>query len=304
MQHVEGQAQQPGLLAAYRETLSPWLHSPAIWLFSALFLLANLYLVLSGHTALLFYSGVALTLLVFAILVLTPLTAGRPTPAWQEPARQSRRRLWWQVGLVVLLMLALPISRYLLSGALASTPGLGTIYTLVVFVVEPGIPVVLMLLMGARWRELGFGRGYHTWRSFFALMTPLLIILAVVLLLRHLTLLIIPLGIVSNLIADGVPEEFAFRGVLMTRMVSLLGAQWGIVLCSLFFGIVHISNYMDQLHVDPLTALAVCVTLPALSGIFFCFILQRTRNLLSGVFVHANIDAIFNTINPLLPWLH
>ena len=117
-------------------------------------------------------------------------------------------------------------------------------------------------------------------------------------------LLIIPVAIVENLIADGVPEEFAFRGVLMTRMVSLLGAQWGIVLSSLFFGIYHISNYMDQLHVDALTALAACLALPALMGIFLAFILQRTRNLLFGVFVHANIDAMFNAIPPLLPWLH
>jgi membrane protease YdiL (CAAX protease family) len=64
------------------------------------------------------------------------------------------------------------------------------------------------------------------------------------------------LGLVSTLLA-AVSEEFAFRGMLLPRLVARCGWSFGQGLTALAFGLVHLPGWILLDRADPLGALAV-----------------------------------------------
>lgn len=295
---LRAEAQQVTILAQYQTFLLVAFASPAAWLFCILYVLATVYLVVAAHVSFVFISFYALLFLVLCIVVVIPLTRGRPAPAWEEAAPFSRSKLWWQCGSMFcycLLLIAAPAVLPILVGTGASA----------IFFVAESLPFLLIaLLLGARWRGLGFGRGYHTWRVTLALLTLALIpfIIGIVSSKTYtITTLLLPIAYV---ISAGIPEEIGFRGVLTTRFIRLLGPQWGMVLASLLFGFVHFVGNFNTFHVSALASLAFCLAFQAPLGLALALIMQRTRNLVAGVLFHGFLDgANFVLLPLLLPFL-
>jgi len=297
------QEKQDSFLNAYRDVLPTVVRHPATWFFTVLYLIANMYLILAGRAAFLLVSLYALFFFVLTVLLVTPLTAGTPPPAWEKALPTSLSKMWWQTGLVIFVLAGI-IAVVLLNIIHLPFAELTTSFLEIV------LPVGAALLLGARWRELGFGRGYHIWRVTIAVIVVPILLLVVAVVVGKFSLLhippslLIPLVFVTYAIAPGIPEEIAFRGVLTTRLMRVVGPQWGIVLASLFFGLIHITVYMGYFHVDAATSLALCITFVAIAGITWAFVLQRTGNLIASIFYHGAFDAAGFALLPLvLPWL-
>lgn len=92
------------------------------------------------------------------------------------------------------------------------------------------LPLGLIRLLGVSWRELGIGRGYHAFRVAAVGCSAPVGLLAVFFALRHFTLPALGTALGKAFLIAALPEEALFRGVLVTRLVRLLGVQWGIAL--------------------------------------------------------------------------
>lgn len=153
------------------------------------------------------------------------------------------------------------------------------------------LPLTLLLLLGARLRQLGFGAGHRTgvvllvWS---ALQLVNLLVLSLSGGARPLSLLVV---FIRNGFQNGPVEEFLFRGALQTRLSALLGPGWGLVLAALVFGAWHIgANARFETHGDLLAAACAGVAGQAPYGLAFGVIFQRTRNLVAGSVFHMLLD--------------
>ena len=297
------------------EALRPALRSSAVWTFAVLWVISATYLAITGHAGTsLQWLGILIGLGLF-ILLTVGLTAGAPQRAAEAERGKRSTLLWLQVALVV-AVIALTGQRGIVLHEVAP-PMLEHIplwSPFVGFLEETGIrlgragylknqnylvnpvlmfvvPLPLLLLLGARWRSLGFERGWRTWRVvvlwsigvvgywLFNLITG--------------TWSVGRLGhkLLSNTMQNGFFEEFLFRGVLQTRLSRLISPSWGLVLSSLGFGLWHIGVDAKELGGDFLAGAAMSILIQSPMGLALGVIFLRTRNLLACSVIHV----VFNT---------
>jgi len=286
-------------LAASRAVFPRLVRSPALWLFIAVYVVALVIYIPAGGTVLDLLSLLipAFYCLFIAVLVL-PLTAGAPSAAWEEAAVASRARVWVQLG-VIAFFLVLDAALTVAIFSPGSLPGLGPFlvhhHELTILLAFAGIPVVCLLplvilrLLGVGFREMGLGRGYHAWRVAAIGCSVPAGLLVVFLALGHFTPLVLGREVIQVALFTALPEEVLFRGVLMTRLVRLLGTQWGIALALGLFALVHleVDLYNDG---SLLLALTDMVLSQAAIGIVLVVVFVRTRSLLPGIILHTIVD--------------
>ncbi len=247
-------------------------------------------------------------MLALTLLVL-PMTAGA-LPAQQESAaaRPGKARWGIQVTMLLLVMafisslslihykviqaqipLITPLANWLL-GSLENWGQPPTLSNLSVPVLYFVLPVALLLLLGARWREIGFGRGYRSWAVIVLFSVPIVLLLVLKLVSGEKSLLILLFLLIQNTLRNGFFEEFLFRGALMSRLNLLLGRSWGVVLSTLLFGLFHASAYTASFHGDLLAGMALGMVNPVVFGLCFAIIVLRTRNLFAASVIHALVD--------------
>ena len=295
---------RPHVLAVYCVVITRFVRSPALWLFLAAYLLALVIYVPAGGTVpdllYLFVSG--LYALLITVLVF-PFTAGAPPAAWEEPENTSRARLWIQLVLMA-LFLALYVALTVVIFTPGSVPSLGPFLLqhsilLVPLAAVVGVPVVcllplgLMRLLGVSWRELGIGRGYHAFRVAALGCSIPIGLLVVFFALGHFTLSALGIALGKAFLIAALPEEALFRGVLVTRLVRLLGVQWGVALALGIFALIHLEIDLSQ-DGSLLLALADMVMGQAVIGLLLITVFMRTRSLLSSVVLHTVLDSFGN----------
>ncbi len=296
------------------EALRPALRSSAAWTFAMLWIISATYLAWTGHTGIsLFALGKITVVVVFTILTvgLTASASGRPDNA-QQATRSTR--LWLHLALVVAVIaltgqrgmvfhgvtpamfnhipLWSPFVQFLegagqrlgQAGYLSNPNYL--VNPLLMFVV----PLPLLLLLGARWRSLGFERGWRTWR-----VVVLWSIAYVGYWLFNLITGAWSVGrlghkLVSNTMQNGFFEEFLFRGVLQTRLSRLISPAWALVVSSLGFGLWHIGLDAKYLGGDLLAGAALSILSQGSTGLAFGVIFLRTRNLLACSVIHVVVN--------------
>jgi membrane protease YdiL (CAAX protease family) len=297
---------------SYREAFATALHAPATWFFVAIVVVAMLYLVVIGYTGTLVIAlgtAVGTGLLVLLTIPLTPEVA--PSPWVGAPA--SRWKDWIQLGVVLLLVLlvyqSLLASFELLPPSLATVPVwtglLHALYTvqaslkippnyLVVPLVYFVAPFVVLLVLGAGPRELGFARGYRAWRVA-ALWSVLPLVLVVIAFAQgQWTLPSLLRRTIQTALNSGPFEEFLFRGALMTRLARLLGNSWGIVLSGLAFGLLHDATIAaSQTHGNLVAGAAIGLLQQGIGGVGFAIVVCRTRNLLATSIIHVISNVAF-----------
>ena len=156
---------------------------------------------------------------------------------------------------------------------------------------EFALPLVVLVALGARWRELGFGRGHRSGRVLALWCVPQLVNLGLLIFAGQAQPLRLIWVFIRNGFQNGPVEEFLFRGALQTRLSYLIGRSWGLVLSALAFGVWHLgANARSETGGDLLTAACMGIVGQAPFGIAFGVIFQRTRNLLAGSVVHMVID--------------
>ncbi len=104
-------------------------------------------------------------------------------------------------------------------------------------VLELALPLVLLLALGAKWQDMGFGRGHRAGRVIALWSATQLLMLGLLLVTGKAQVLRLIGVFIRNGFQNGPVEEFLFRGALMTRLAFLLGQGWGLVLSALAFGL-------------------------------------------------------------------
>lgn len=292
---------------AYRQMLPFVLRHPATWLLTVLWLASWLFLFMKGQPVLI---GLPLTILnLLLVLLAIPLTQGiLPAPISGQLSTMLRWRLWLQVvllfcsvGLITLttllgnlhLLPSLLLPFYTVTQTDANVP-------LAIFIAlffEAGLPFFLAFLLGMNWQELGLQRGYHVWRTTALFSFPTIIFLFVVVIEGKMVLTTLIIRLVILLLAAGLPEEVGFRGILMTRLVRLLGTGWGLALAALLFGLFHFgADIARSGSTNILVVFATAMYGQMFGGFAFAFLFLRTRSLIPGIIVHTLSDSIAGLI--------
>jgi membrane protease YdiL (CAAX protease family) len=270
--------------AAFRAVLPRLVRSPALWLFLAVYLLAlALYLPVGGNESGLLVLLIYTLYYVLIALLVFPLTAGAPPAAWEEAADTPRVKMWVQL-VVIAFFLALYLVLTVVIFSPGSIPGFGSFLLphsqLTVSIAVACIPVVCLLplvilrLLGVGFREMGLGRGFHAFRVAAVGCSVPVCALVVLFVLGHFTLPVLGKTVIQVFLVAALPEEVLFRGVLLTRLVRLLGPQWGIALAVDIFATMHLETDLHQYGSLPLALVRMVLT----------------RSLLSGVVLHTVLD--------------
>ena len=277
-------------------TLIAVVRSPATWLFAGIWVAALTYLLVTGYTEFLIsiLEEDAVTLLI--VLFVVPLTRNAPPVTIVLP--HSRPILWLQVAMLGVVILIAGFSGLVFHDLIPSLhyPSwfahfLPLINPLLYFV----LPTTLLYFTGVRWREIGFGSGWHSWRVII-LYIGVRCIFGVIGVLSFVTslhqLLFLPVVFGRNMLENGFSEEFLFRGALQTRLRWLLSPSWAVVASSLVFGLWHIGAVTQNAGGNYLVGAAYSIVSQATIGLFFGLIFWRTRNLLACSVIHAFADTL------------
>lgn len=283
---------------------------PEARLMAALWVLSAAYLAWTGNGV----SVVLVTVWVSVGFGLALLTVWITTPPPDCPAEAAPRRglVWAQLavaGAVITLtgLDALGIST--LGDALgwsrlvAWLRGLGESLLSVAWVGGPGnavanpvqyvvIPFALLLLLGARPRDVGLGRGRHVWRVCGLWLILPVAVWAVLLVMSVTSPVMIGRRLLSNALQNGFFEEFLFRGVLQTRLNLLMPGGWALVVQALLFGLWHLGANTRMMDGNLWAGLALGVISQGVAGIAYGIVFRRTGNLAAPSVAHVVMNAL------------
>ena len=283
------------------------LSSRAAWFYAIIWLLSIAYLGLRGNGV---FGSVAFAL---GILVFCCITVLITKDVDEQPveAQRSDYRSWLQL-VIVLFFVALtgyggyifnvrpgqpvniplwsPVVNWFgqlggeyLSGAVDFAPVLTTAN----FASYALIPLVFLLLSGARFQTLGFAKGYRVWQvTLFWISIPLILFITQIFS-GVTTLASLAKMFLGNLLRNGFSEEFLFRGALRTRLQALVNSDWALVIQALLFGVWHLGFDTQTMDRDILQGFALGIASHSILGLGVGIIFQRTRNLVAPSIVHV-----------------
>lgn len=281
----------------YARYRAPFLFFGGVWLAAVAFLAARGLWSWVGRA-----TGGAAILALFVALTLLLTRARPPLPEGDGPApRESRARLGAQL-VVALALAVLAAARFqglagwqavvdLLYqlGRAAPFPNANYLVNPILYAVLPG---ALVLALGARWRGIGFRRGWRVWRVIGLWSAPVVAAWVFYLATGRVGVGRILRALVSNLFQNGFGEELLWRGIIQTRLARLWTPEWGLILASLCFGWWHLDSIHDWAGDDLLLAAALNVVVQAPMGLALGVIFDRTRNLLAPTVVHVVANSV------------
>ncbi len=296
-----------GMGPALREAAAAVVRAPAAWTFAAVWLAAAAVLVASGKGFPVF--GLVLTVGYLLLSLATAVAVPRaPAP---PPERAGRLRLGVQVAVALVFAALTGFAGLAFHGVLDArttiplwTPltdalrhaggrWLGNDNYIANPVTYAVVPLLVLLLAGARLPALGFARGRHVGRVLLVWCTLPALYFVYALVGGQLTVGRLAGRLLSNVMQNGPWEEFLFRGVLQTRLRPLFGAGWALVLQALLFGAWHLGlGYTTTGHAGFLPALASTLVHQAVIGLAFGVIFERTRNIAAPSIVHVIVNSL------------
>jgi membrane protease YdiL (CAAX protease family) len=290
-----------------KQIINDVLKSRAAWFFAAIWIASIIYLLITGN-GVMGSSAFALGILIFSAITVA-LTQDQPDI---EPS-ETKKSVWvWAQLLVVLFFVLLTGYRgyvfNLLPGRATQIPiwslfadwfgNLGGRYLPNLVDHSPRlaaanfagyflIPLILLLLLGARLPDLGFGKGHRVWRVV-ALWVSIPVIFFIINILNGSAT---PIQLVrmffGNLLRNGFSEEFLFRGALQTRLRQWMASDWALVFQALTFAIWHLGADTQYMGGELLQGLALGIASHSMLGLAVGIIFQRTRNLIAPSLVHV-----------------
>lgn len=279
-----------------------------LWVIIPLYLLANTYLIVIGEsvTTLLLLFGMSLLL---GILAWFTIRATEPVPPENPETPKQKSMLWIQLGVIALVILLTGLSFLdipLWTGMVDWFFQLGERILPVEWFGGPGnsianpvqyflIPFILLLLLGARPAELGFGRGNKVWKVCLIWLAIPVLTWIVLLVTGMLPAQVLVRRIIGNTFQNGFFEEFLFRGALQTRLRFLLSLPWTLTIQALVFGLWHLRANTQMMDGNLLAGLAFCIISQSVSGFIFGFVYHRTRNLIAPSVAHVVMNAFGQT---------
>jgi len=298
-----------------QDILKPVFTSPAAWCFAAIWTTGAIYLAAIGRTD----TTVPSLCLLATIMLLCAITVAITKKEYKPKVKLSwtrRSLLLLQIAVIVLficmtlytsLMFHSIVDRHpipvwsdiigvfsrlgerVFTNDIVANPTLAMANPAQYFL----LPLPLLLLLGANFRELGFCRGHRT-LSVVALWCFVPAGIFIFLLASgHLSFRVLIRRWLSHLLINGFGEEFLMRGALQTRLRVLLNTSWAIVIQALTFGIWHFAVHYKAMSINGITAVIMfSIVRTATFGLAYGIIFQRTRNLLACTVFHV----VFNSL--------
>lgn len=283
--------------------------SNAARFYAVVWLLSALYLLLHGQAEPVVYGVIWL----FVIAIFGSLTVlfTDDAPPDAESAPDARRWLWWQMAALAVFILLTAYSGavfHSLAPADARIPlwsplmetlenisgqALGNENYLKNPVAYFALPLIVLLLLRARFISLGFGRGHRVWRVLLIWCALPVLVILIQIVGGALAVGQVLNRFVSNGLQNGFFEEFLFRGALQTRLRNLITAEWALVLQALIFGLWHLGlGYSSTGREDVIAAAASTIMLQASIGLGLGIIFARSRNLLASSVFHVLLNSM------------
>lgn len=108
---------------------------------------------------------------------------------------------------------------------------------------------------------------------------------------------------VSILLVTAIPEEFAFRGVLLGSAMRLWGSWRATLITSALFGLWHIGPTLHSMSDERIRGTSVAtlgqvlvvlgaVTITFFAGLAFCWLRLRSRSLIAPIVAHTATNGI------------
>jgi membrane protease YdiL (CAAX protease family) len=271
------------------------LRRPVVLVFGLLWIASALAIALLGGWELFVARLPPILFFWFMAFLTLAITRPAPTATVDDPAAARKARLQLAFILIMIVLTAihgLVFHRVIPEDSpLAFTFRLGQALGLLANPVFYFIlPLTALLLLGANFRELGFGRGQRVWRVTALWCAVPLIYWGIGLAGGSLAIGALLRELANNAIQNGFFEEFLFRGALQTRLRLLTSPTTAIIVTSLVFGLWHLGLGFSEAGSLP-GAIAVCIYSTAAYGLGFSIIMERTRNLLAPSIVHVVTNA-------------
>ncbi len=153
------------------------------------------------------------------------------------------------------------------------------------------IPFVILFSLGYRWRAMGI---HWSWRAWWISLPALLAVAAVGLYLHQKQPVSFAQGIGNFFFGAGLPEEFLFRAVLLSRLEAWLkNPGWALLGAAVIFGLAHVPiDYLVFTRNNWRETWITALTFQMGFGFAFAFAFQRTRNIWPLALLHAMVDAM------------
>jgi hypothetical protein len=156
------------------------------------------------------------------------------------------------------------------------------------------VPIfILLLLLGVRPAQMGLGKfARGSMKSAITWLVLPLGIFAWALIAGKLTMPAIAAVWLSNLLQNGVSEEFLWRGAILGRLQTIMSPSAAIVLQALLFGAWHLHADASAYHSIPLTTVAEMIASQALFGVAAGYVTLRTGNIAIASAFHLLFDSL------------
>lgn len=273
-------------------------------LLGMLWLVSSFYLLIQGHT-------LSLALMIAALLfwglhTWLSVRVTAPPPATLPLVSGKQWQNWLQIGLLILFVAIANQPLPLWRDFVTRLRTLGEQSLPVVWVGGPGnavanpvqyfvLPLLVLLLLGAKPRELGLQWGQGTGRVCAIWLLLPVVTFGVLMGMGKLPAQTLARRLLGNMLQNGFFEEFLFRGALQSRLAKVLSLAWALVTQALLFGLWHLNANLAMFDGDWPSAVAWCIVSQAMIGLLFGILFQRTRSLIAPSVVHVLINTVGQT---------
>ncbi|MFB0524512.1 MAG: CPBP family intramembrane glutamic endopeptidase [Phycisphaerae bacterium] len=292
-----------------RDIFKPVFTSPAAWCFATIWALAAIYLVAIGRRDIVVSGLCSLTILMFFCVITMGITKTEHKPK-VKLSRTRQSLLLLQIAVIAFFVCITLYTSLMFHGVVQRHPipvwsaiigafsRLGEQMFSDDIVVNPALamanpakyfllPLPFLLLLGARFSQLGFRRGHRTWCVLALWCFVPVGLWAFQLAFGYLSFSVLIHRWLSHLLIDGFGEEFLFRGALQTRLRALLSPSWAIVIQALLFGVWHFGANYKYMAINGTTAIIASCVIGSVFGLANGIIFQRTRNLVACSIIHV-----------------
>jgi len=275
-----------------------------LWSVLPVFVIAYAYLMSIGEL-----SGVVIlganTIYLFLLAWLT-WRVTRPIPTEETEQHTDRPRLWAQIGVLLIIIFLTGLNSNsipLWSNMVTWFYNLGESFLIAEWFGGPGnsianpvqyfvIPIIFLLLLGAKPAELGFGKGNKVWQACLVWLALPILIWTGLLITGSLSMQSFARRIIGNTFQNGFFEEFLFRGALQTRLRRVMSTPWALTIQAVIFGLWHLRANTQMMDGNVLAGLAVCLVSQAVSGFVYGYVYQRTKNLIVPSVAHVAMNVL------------
>lgn len=171
--------------------------------------------------------------------------------------------------------------------------GMGPFLTLTIVL----IPALLLIIAGAKPRDLGLAwKSGGQMRLLFWIAGPIAVGLWR-LSTGHLSFWSLILVFLENALLNGLPEEFLFRGAILSYFRAFVATHWAFLIQAVLFSLVHVGITIPGEHGSGLLTIANVLALNLPLAVLFGLMALRSRSIAMGATIHFAMDAMRYLLN-------